>query len=300
MHIDLARTFLEVVACGSLARASERLNVTHSTVTMRIKALEDIVGRRLLIRDRGGAKMTSDGVRFHRFAESLVRTWQTTKRQMSLGSGFEGILSIGADVTLWDDLMFDWARKTRRQRPEIALRCESGHSTRITERLFKGWLDVCLVYEAQLRSGFAAEKLFDDPLVMVSTEKRGRKEHWDPDFVGIYWDEGIRHQELQLWGNYDETPHVSVDSKSLGMRFVTEFGGSMRLPRRVLERESLPRPLYEVPDVPVMERTVYYMYSEEALKVRIPKLTARSIRDSILAQLAGDEVIWPQAEQGAA
>lgn len=237
--------------------------------------------------------MTLDGVRFHRFAEALVRTWQTTRRHMTLGSGFQGILSVGADETLWDDLMFDWVCKTRRLRPEMAIRCESSRSVRIAQRLFEGWLDVCVVYEAQSRSGFTVEKLFDDPLIMVSTEKRGRKEFWDPDFIGIYWDEGIRNQEEQLWGRYDETPHVSADTKSLGMRFVFEFGGSIRLPRRVLESGKLPVPLYAVPDVPIMHRTVYLMYSEDTLRERMPKLSPKSIRDSILAQLAGEEQIWP-------
>ena len=50
MSIELARTFLEVVGSGSLAGAAERLNLTHSAITMRIKSLEQLMGRRLLVR----------------------------------------------------------------------------------------------------------------------------------------------------------------------------------------------------------------------------------------------------------
>ncbi|TIX37315.1 MAG: LysR family transcriptional regulator, partial [Mesorhizobium sp.] len=53
MNIDLARTFLEVVASGNMSAAAERLHVTHSTVTVRIKNLEDILQRQLLNRSRG-------------------------------------------------------------------------------------------------------------------------------------------------------------------------------------------------------------------------------------------------------
>ena len=74
MNIELARTFLEVVAAGSLAGAAERLHVTHSTVTMRIKSLEDILRRKVLNRNRSGVTMTAAGAQFHPYAETLVRT----------------------------------------------------------------------------------------------------------------------------------------------------------------------------------------------------------------------------------
>jgi LysR family transcriptional regulator, flagellar master operon regulator len=292
MNIELARTFLEVVATGSFARAADRLNVTHSTVTMRIKALEEALRCRVLIRNKTGVSMTAAGMRFHRLAETLVRTWQMTRRHVSLAPGFEGILSIGADPALWDDLMFEWVCKTRRARPDVAIRCEGGSAEQLVQRLFQGWLDLCLVYTAQSRSGFSVEALFDDPLVLVSSEDRDLKVYWDPEFIEIDWDEGYRAQVEQLWGAVDETPHISVVSQSLGIRFVTEFGGSTWIPKRVFERGRFSRPLYRVHNAPVLERTAYMIYSPDALTERLPQMSAERIRESILNQLAGRESIW--------
>ena len=95
--IELARTFLEIVSTGSFARAADQLHVTHSTVTMRIKTLEQLLKKKLLVRNKAGVTMTASGLRFQRYAEALVRTWQLTRREMSLASGLEGILSLGAD-----------------------------------------------------------------------------------------------------------------------------------------------------------------------------------------------------------
>ena len=155
--IELARTFLEIVSTGSFARAADQLHVTHSTVTMRIKTLEQLLKKQLLIRNKAGVTMTASGLRFQRYAETLVRTWQLTRREMSLASGLEVILSIGADHSLWDDLLFDWACTMRRSRPEIVLRCEANDPDRLLRRLFEGWLDVCIVYTAQSRVGFKVE-----------------------------------------------------------------------------------------------------------------------------------------------
>ncbi|WP_085124618.1 helix-turn-helix domain-containing protein [Tistlia consotensis] len=52
MHIDQIRTFLEVVATGNFRKAAENLNVTQSTVSARIRALESELGRALFERGR--------------------------------------------------------------------------------------------------------------------------------------------------------------------------------------------------------------------------------------------------------
>lgn len=292
MNIELARTFLEVVACGSLARAAEQLNVTHSTVTMRIKALEDILRNRVLIRNRSGVSMTPAGRRFYPYAESLARTWQMTRRQMSLASGFDGLMSVGAVSALWDDLLFDWAVKSRRERPEIAIRCEAGQSDQLVERLFQGWLDFCLAYEARSRSGFTAELLFEDPIIICSTEDRAARHYWDPDYIEVSWEDGIKRQEQQFWPETAETPHLSAQTMELGLRFLMEFGGSILLPERVLKTRQFPRPLYRVPDQPTFEQKVYLIYSEDALKQRFPKMTIAHLRASLMNQLTGKDVLW--------
>ena len=291
MNIQLARTFLEVVSAGSMSVAAERLNVTHSTVTVRIKTLEDILRRQVLVRGRNGITLTAEGTRFLEFAESLVRTWQMTKRHMSLASGFRAILSLGVDRTLWDGIMNQWTRKTREARPDTAIRCERDSSERLMQRLFEGWLDMCVVYEAQTRSGFRAERLFDDPLIVVSTEQREPKE-WDPKHISIDYDSGVKYQEALLWGEIDETPPLSVNELAMGLEFAATFGGSMLLPKRLLNSPSLPCQLYPIPGQPEVTRTAYMVYSIEALKSRLPHLTARQVKTSLQRQFAGEDPIW--------
>ena len=58
MDINLARTFLEVLASGSFGAAAERLHLTQTAVSARIRALEDQLGRRLFVRNKAGARLT--------------------------------------------------------------------------------------------------------------------------------------------------------------------------------------------------------------------------------------------------
>jgi DNA-binding transcriptional LysR family regulator len=53
MDTELARTFLEIVSTGSFIRATERLNVGQTTVSARIRTLEQQLGRAALRPEQG-------------------------------------------------------------------------------------------------------------------------------------------------------------------------------------------------------------------------------------------------------
>ena len=58
MDIELARTFLAIVRCGSFIAAAEQLCVTQTTVTARVKNLEAQLNCPLFVRNRAGARLT--------------------------------------------------------------------------------------------------------------------------------------------------------------------------------------------------------------------------------------------------
>ena len=61
MDIELARTFLAIVSTGSFVRASDRLHVSQTTVSARIRSLEDQLRRPLFVRNKAGATLTPAG-----------------------------------------------------------------------------------------------------------------------------------------------------------------------------------------------------------------------------------------------
>ena len=61
MDTELARTFLEIVSTGSFVHAAERLHVGQTTVSARIRLLEERLGRQLFVRNRNGATLTPAG-----------------------------------------------------------------------------------------------------------------------------------------------------------------------------------------------------------------------------------------------
>jgi DNA-binding transcriptional LysR family regulator len=72
---DGLRAFLDVARFGSFNEAAERLDVQHSTLSRRITALENAIGRPLLRRSPRGVDLTTDGAELltvlERFDENL-------------------------------------------------------------------------------------------------------------------------------------------------------------------------------------------------------------------------------------
>ena len=80
MDIDRARTFLEIVHTGSFLKAADRLHVTQTTVSARIRTLEEELGRRLFDRNRNGATLTAAVA-----AAALIGPAQVAARLLEFG-----------------------------------------------------------------------------------------------------------------------------------------------------------------------------------------------------------------------
>ena len=119
MDVELARTFLAVVETGSFVEAATRVNVTQSTVSMRIKSLEAQLGKLLFERSKAGATLTAAGAGFQKHALAMVRVWQQARLDVSLPPGHEAALTVGGQYSLWDGFLLDWLSRMRRTLPEI-------------------------------------------------------------------------------------------------------------------------------------------------------------------------------------
>jgi DNA-binding transcriptional LysR family regulator len=167
MDIDRARTFLEIVHTGSFLKAAERLHVTQTTVSARIRMLEEELGRRLFVRNRNGAKLTSAGVEFERFAQMFVQVWERARQQLAVPSGKTGVVSLAAELSLWNPLLVEWMAGIRAGEPRLAVRAHVGVPDQLVEELRTGTLDVALLYSPQLLPGFEVEPLIEERLGLV-------------------------------------------------------------------------------------------------------------------------------------
>lgn len=261
MNIDLARTFLEIVDTGNFNKAAERLSVTQSTVSMRIKALEDELGRPLFVRSKSGTALTAAGMQFRRYATTMVRIWEQARQELALPAGFRTVLNVGGQFSLWDRLLVQWIPWMRTAMPDVALKAEVGSSDGLMRLLIEGMLDLVVMYSPLSRPGLHIEKLLEERLVLVSTRRRAVAD-WDEDYVLVDWGPEFRAAHSQAFPDL-KTPAVSVGLGALGLQHVLAYGGTGYFPMRVARSYLAAGKLFEVTGAPEFRRPAYLVHAED-------------------------------------
>ena len=130
MDIALARTFLMVAETGSFVDAARKMNITQSTVSARIKVLEELFGRPLFERSKSGAALTGAGEQFQKHALALVRVWQHAQLEVGFSGPYRDHLAVGAHATLWDGFLLRWISWLRDNIPDIAISASASAASR--------------------------------------------------------------------------------------------------------------------------------------------------------------------------
>ena len=264
MDLNLIRTFVEVVDAGSFVRAAERLNVTQSTVSTRIKELEGQLGRELFARNRSGATLTGAGLRFQPHARTLLRSLQEARLDVALPERFRAILTVGAQYSLWDGLLVDWLMRMTGTRPDVALRAEVGQPEGLVRQLYEGSLDIGVMYAPQIRAGLATKHLLTDVLQLVATPDQVARGGagagpGSPGYVLVDWGPEFRIAHDRAF-NQTEAPALAFGLGALALKYIVEQGGSGYFPQRIAQPSIEAGAMVAVPDVPEFHRPAFAVF----------------------------------------
>lgn len=258
MQLDAIRTFLAVTETGNFHEAAKQLNVTQSTVSARIRSLEDGLGRPLFTRGKAGVDLTGPGRQFSRYAGNMMRLWQRAQHDVALSRGYRGSFGLGSQVSLWDRLILRWIPWMRQAAPDVALRVEAENSQGLMRYVADGVLDLAVLYQPRRRAGLATEQLLVETLVMVST-RPDASDDWRDDYVFVHWGRDFEVAHAEAFPDLG-TPSVSAGLGALGLRYILDNGGSAYFPIRIVRPHIAEGRLHRVEGTPTMQRTAYVIY----------------------------------------
>ncbi|WKJ91487.1 LysR family transcriptional regulator [Methylomonas montana] len=255
MDIDQIRTFLSVAANGSFLEAANRLYVTQSTVSTRIQRLETYLGVPLFVRNRSGASLTLPGRRFLRHAKSLLLTLEQARHDIGLPSRFRASISIGARIALCETLLPEWIGAIRQAVPDISIRSDIGFEEDLMRSLIEGALDIGLMYTPQHSPGLQVEHLFDETLLLLTSDP---SQPWpNDDYIYVDWAPGFYAQHSNSYPNL-ERPAQVVNIGWMAVQLILAQGrGSSFLPVRLVEPLLKAGKLFPVPDSPQFKLPAY-------------------------------------------
>ncbi|MEM9331917.1 MAG: LysR family transcriptional regulator [Pseudomonadota bacterium] len=264
MQLTELQTFLAIVETGSLVKASQQLNVTQSTVTARLKSLEEELGQALIIRQKSGATLTAAGERLRRYASTISDLWRQARQETALPHALSSVCNIGSHPDLWPNLgsvMFDHIRTDY---PQVALSVWHGSERDMTRWLADGLIDVALTYWPNANQVQTSIPLMTDRLLLFSSDKEASATA-HAGYVFVEAGEEFGKQHAAFYANTDTAARISFGTAQLGLEHLLKAGGSAYLPMRIAKPYVEANQLFEVPDSKIFERSAFVVANKSAL-----------------------------------
>lgn len=270
MDLESIEVFLAIVRTRSISKAAKNLFISQSTVSYRLKLLEEELDCKLIERGRGQNQsvLTKEGETFFPIAERMknirydIDSFKEISRHPSITIGC--VESMG--VYLMDELYNDVVKRNNRVKMHFLL----NNNQRMYEMVERGQVDVAYVIESQRHKGVSITQMFTEQMVLVASKGfsfEGSTVHPDQldirDACQFDWKE----QGLSLWYEHwfspKELPYMKTNSPPLAFSFMKSHDCWAIVPYSMgvrLEQEAGMK-LYELEEAPP-ERVCYRISSK--------------------------------------
>jgi LysR family transcriptional regulator, flagellar master operon regulator len=122
----------------------------------------------------------------------------------------------------------------------------------------EGRIDIGVMYTPQSRPGLKVEQLFEEQLILVSTDPKSAPEP-QAGYVYVDWGPEFYARHSALFPNF-AGPALTANIGWLGLQHVLENGGSGFFARRIVQPLLRTRRLHAVTGAPVFSMPAYVAY----------------------------------------
>ena len=252
MNITALETFLAIIETGSLVRASKKMNVTQSTVTARLKSLEDELGQVLLNRQKSGTTLTPAGTKLLRYARIMTGLWRQARQETGLPEGLRSICTFGCENGLWHGPGRWFFERVIGGHSGMAASVHQGSGHDLEEWLSAGMVDVILTHESVARGNQTVYPLPPERIVLYSNRPVTPIKA-DPLYVFVDHGEEYRRQHGESYHDAG-TARISFDCAGWALDYILAHGGSAYLPQTLAEPRVARGELHVLSDAPVYTR----------------------------------------------
>lgn len=259
MNIEMLDTFLDLLETRNFNRTANNLQITQSTVSARLRGLEQELGARLFVRGRGGAELTPEGQKFESYAVNIRLGWNLARQELAMPAGYHSQLRVAMQVSLWDRLMPAWVVEIQRTLSDTAVHVESDYSRAMVDEIVFGNLDVAVVYTPEYRPELAVDHLFDERFTMVSTRPRALAEVRAEEYLFVASSPYFKARHGELLPQLQHAP-LSMGLSNMSVDYLREHGGVAYLPDRMSRPLTESGEFFSVAQAPVIHQPVFATY----------------------------------------
>lgn len=169
LSLQRLQVFVSVADHGGYSAAADYLDLGQPTVSFHVKALERLLGARLLVYRERRVHLTPEGEVLYAIAAQMLRETERASRTIrSMREGQTGPLRIGASMAFELPVFFQQiVAPFLQSHPRLQVSIEFGHSVRLAESVHARNLDIAYVVNWRLPQGVAYSPLHMGSFVLM-------------------------------------------------------------------------------------------------------------------------------------
>jgi len=246
LDLDLLRCFVTVAERGGFTSSGAALGLTQSAVSLKVKRLEDLIGRRVFERTSRSVALTRDGEALLGYARRILALNDEAVRRM-VAPAVSGRLRLGVADHFVPRTLAPLLARFSRTYPEVRLEVEVGRSHELRAEQEAGRLDLVL---GKRRDGETAGRpIFTEAVVWAAAPDFALPEGRPLPLALLPPGCMFRDRALAALGRANLAHEVVFVSASLlGVAAAAQAGFALT----VLGRGGFLPGLVEVPDLPAL------------------------------------------------
>jgi len=168
MNLRQLRTLVAIAEQGSFTAAGNAVGLSHSAISLHVKALEEELGIALADRTQRPPRLTARGVALVEQARRMAAL-EDEIRALGSDKALAGSLAVGVVPTAMVHLLPPALARLRALHPKLAIRVRTGLSSELAQAVRGAELDVAVVTRPDIPpEGLGLHQIAREPLVVIA------------------------------------------------------------------------------------------------------------------------------------
>jgi len=170
MHIECLEYFYKVAMAKSISKVANSTHISQSALSQQIQKLEDSVGYQLLIRSNKGVELTEKGIVVLKYADNIVRTYDTMLDHLNEHGENGQAIKIEACWPIATYALPCVLYKVKNKYPYHNYELISNSSYEIEENVLNNICDLGVIYGKPSDKSLSHFEIGTDKLVLVASQ----------------------------------------------------------------------------------------------------------------------------------
>lgn len=169
MNIESLKTFITLAQVQNFTKTAQQHLVVQSTVSNRIKELENEIGKKLFIRDKKKIKLTPSGELLLNYAKKIVSLEKNFLDEINKSDTYVEQIKIGTVNAIYDCHLHKYINNFLKMYDNISLNIINSKSTNVLNMLHDGSIDIAFSYQPYFGNTYKCIPFKYDDFLLVTT-----------------------------------------------------------------------------------------------------------------------------------